>query len=131
MTRVEREIANPDAALVEAMREVDAMLPGSPPIAPPKATPPTLVGGNSVWRAPPPVAPLRDPAAREHDVAPTAPPLAPVVKLPWFAPYIAYRTSDDPARDEYVLLDRLGGACVSRAWLESHRYDLVQAARRL
>jgi len=164
--RVDRELQNPDADLREALREVDRIGYHAPAVAvpePPKALPPvpTLIGGNSVWRAPARAAAQMNGAAnagRQIGAAVQAQALANVGgALGGIAAGLANRTFRSLAQADhfmaehdwapwfwpyvetetatssgvYFLRPQFGGARVSREWLEDHRHDIVQALRRL
>lgn len=126
--RVAREIENPDAELREALHEVDRIGYHAPPVAVAEPTPPTLIGGNNVWRAPlailpqppSPVAALtRGPALFDENRA--------VNPREWFWPYV----DADLGAGMFLLRERFGRARVSREWLEDHQNNIVQAMRRL
>jgi hypothetical protein len=163
--RVEQELRNPDADVRAALREVDQIGYHAPPVAVPEpgepapcfccppGSVPTLMGGNSVWRAPPPLhdphAQLHDPNARDHDIRTVAPSMAAAqlaalstalgsyanglerpVGRPWYWPCVAAPLHGYNVLD-YILRDEFGGARVTIAWLQAHRHDIVPAIRRL
>jgi len=138
--RVQQELRNPDPDVRAALREVDRIGWAAPPVAVPEPvaptmiapTLPTLVGGNSVWRAPAPtLASIQANALAEAANAAQACQARALIdaaqdRRPWFWPYVFANLGSD----RYLLHERFGGATVTRKWLEMHRHDIVQAVRK-